>query len=162
MKRKQSSPSIKTHGSHQLIWIFRIEFDRLTWCVWHSLAKDMSKFYFLILRSSFKLMHDVYNIQYLTGTERIKVAKVAVKNDVYAILLFDLEVHESSSSSCRTRYCFNSLRTLRYGYAYGQNLPIVSDGISNTEDYTKTTYLQGNLMRKRLSTLAVLRRVVNI
>jgi len=50
-------------------------------------------------------MHDVYNIQYLTGTERIKVAKVVVKYGVYAILFFDLKVHDSSSSSCHTRYC---------------------------------------------------------
>ena len=49
-------------------------------------------------------MHDVYSIQYFTGTERINVAKVAV-NNVYAILFFDLEDHESSSSSCHTRYC---------------------------------------------------------
>jgi hypothetical protein len=50
-------------------------------------------------------MHDVYNIQYLGGTERIKVAKVTVKYDVYALLSFDLKVHDNSSSSCHTRYC---------------------------------------------------------
>jgi hypothetical protein len=38
--------------------------------------------------------------------------------------------------------------TFQYGHAYGKNLPIVSDGISNTEDYTITTYFQqGDRMR---------------
>jgi hypothetical protein len=35
----------------------------------------------------------------------------------------------------------------QYGYAYGKNLPIVSDGISNTEGYTITYFRQGTRMR---------------
>jgi hypothetical protein len=50
-------------------------------------------------------MYDVYNIKHVTGTDRIKVAKGAVKNYFYATLFFHLDDHESSSSSCHTRYC---------------------------------------------------------